>query len=118
MRFMNRTTLIGRLAENPRIFFAGKDRIATFNLLTPAGGTCVDECESFQKHHILVEDSLWIDYAESCFSEGNLVFVEGWLDQIAGDYGHSWIIISKRFGELHPIHSHAHTFKKAPHSFS
>ncbi len=101
---LNRVSLIGRLAENPQSFCVGHgEKLTTFTLLTP-----IDGSEKLQTHHILVEHPLFINYAESCLTEGHLVFVEGQLDHVAGESDRSWIVISKTFGGLHPIHSHVH----------
>ena len=101
---LNRVYLIGRLAENPHIFSTDNgESLATFTLLTP-----IDGSEQLQRHHVLVEHQLFVTYSDSCLSAGSFVFVEGQLNQLAGDSGRSWIVISKSFGGLHPIHSHVH----------
>ena len=104
MYFLNHTYIIGRLPENPHIFSDGEGgNLATFTLLTP-----IDGSEQWQEHRILVEPKLLVEYTRSCLSEGNFVFVEGRLEQVAGNSDRSWIVISKTFGGLHPINSHVH----------
>ncbi|MEN8236931.1 MAG: hypothetical protein ABFQ95_05250 [Pseudomonadota bacterium] len=109
--FLNRASIIGLLEANAHVFFKdNNEQLATITLLTPIDSSISGDSEQFQKHRVLVEDSLWVEYVISCLSEGNLVFVEGELDQTAGDSGSTWIVVSKKFGTIHPIHSHVHIF--------
>ena len=111
MYILNRITLIGRLKKNPEVFWVGaQESLATFTLLTPIEGSKIE-----QQHHILVESPLLVEYASSSLVEGNLVFVEGRLENVISDTASAqacWILISKTFGGLHPISSHVHSFEE------
>ncbi|MEN8236586.1 MAG: hypothetical protein ABFQ95_03465 [Pseudomonadota bacterium] len=115
MHFMNCAYVIGKLEAKTQIFSSGKnERLAKFTLLTPIDGINVSDSEHFQKHHILIKESSWIDYAQNYLIEGRFVFVKGQLNQIARDFGRSWIVISSSFGALHLIGSQ----ERFPKSFS
>ncbi len=111
MYILNRVTLIGRLKKMPDVYWINaQESIATFTLLTPIPGSQIE-----QQHQVLVEDPLQVEYTISCLVEGNLVFVEGELEQVGSGTTPSqtsWILISKTFGGLHPISSHVHNFEK------
>ncbi len=112
MYILNRAIVIGRLKKNPDVFWvSAQESIATFTLLTPIAGSKIE-----QQHQVIVEDPLQVEYAVSCLVEGNLVFVEGELEQVGSatpPSQTSWILISKTFGGLHPIASHVHDFEKS-----
>ena len=81
----------------------------------------IDETQAYKKIHVLVENQLMVEYADSCLTEGDLVFIEGRLVPMTGDPDLSyecWIVISETQGLLHPVYSKAQVFQKGSHGFS
>lgn len=115
MHYLNRVVIIGRLAENPKIITTeNSGRLAILKLSDHA-----DEARTYKQLHVLVEPPLMVEYAESCLCEGRLVFVEGRLEQITGDFErcnnnwqYTWVVVSKTYGLIHPIGSHSHTLRQ------
>lgn len=111
MYFLNRVYMIGRVTENPNIFLEGNsERVAILRL-----NTQWDQDATPHIHTVFIEDPLMVEYAHSCLTAEDLVFVEGRLEPITGDsglYQENWIVISKECGLLHPVYSGAQVFQK------
>ena len=100
---LNRVNLIGRLKENPRVYFTPDEiRIMSFELITDLG-------KSFSRpHHVVIEDPLMIEYADTYLFEGSVVWVEGQLEYFFFNNENTrdvWVVVDKEHGKLHPLQS-------------
>ncbi|MEN8237292.1 MAG: single-stranded DNA-binding protein [Pseudomonadota bacterium] len=101
MLLLNRVNLIGKIADDPRVYFTPNHiRIMSFELVT-------DSDKSLSRpHHVVIEDPLIIEYAHTYLFAGSVVWVEGQLEYFCSAHDNSkdvWIVVSRKHGRLHPL---------------
>lgn len=114
MHYLNRVSLIGHLTENPKVYCkTNNESVATLSLQTTVEGE-----SHHHKHNIFIEGALMVQYADIFLTAGDLVFVEGQLEPMAGEPEPSrenWIVVSDNQGLLHPVYSKAKVLQKSSH---
>ena len=102
MHQLNRVNLIGTIASGPQIYSIGRnERLMTLEIVTEILNA-EHETQPIQlhRHKIAINESLIIEYADSFLSVGDLVFVEGQLEQLATG-SETWIVVSQSYGLIH-----------------